>query len=315
MRWVASVLPMKRITLLTFVCSLMQTQAVIVGGTMGTGANNASESSLNAYLATTVYSPFPYYANLVRVGDASGVYLGWNYGTDHGWVMSAQHVGAPATIGIDGVSYTVSAGSAIAGSDIRIHRLDRGANPIPVMPSVPLASVLATVGEFSLMTGRATTSDTSAPFDWVAPGSSDAVPSRWATNTISGIGSINLGSEISPNVHTYLVTDFDGPGDFGVTDFDGQAASGDSGGGLFVYRGGQWELSGVAHFVDDGPTFGPPFGAVNPSEFGDFSAYTDVFQHRTTILGATGTLIPEASTFWYGLAGMLVFFGRRVKRA
>jgi hypothetical protein len=306
---------MNRKTLLIFFCGLMQAQAVIVGGTMGTGTNNASESSLNSYLSSTAYSPFPYYANLVRVGSASGVYLGWNYDTDQGWIMSAEHVGAPATIGIGGVSYTVAAGGAVAGSDIRIHRVDRGVNPIPVMPSVPLASVGAMVGEFSLMTGRASTSDTISPFDWVAPGVSDAVPSRWATNTISLMGTINLGTVEVPNVHTYLVTDFDGPGHPGVTDFDGQAASGDSGGGLFVYRSGQWELSGVAHFVDDGPTFGVTAGAVDPSEYGDFSAYTDVFQHRTTILGATGVLIPEASTMCYGLAGMMLLFRRRVKRA
>lgn len=305
---------MKVRTLLLLLCGLMQAQGVIVGGTSGTGNNNAGETSLNSYLASTVYSPFPYYANLVRVGDASGVYLGWNYGTDRGWVLSAAHVGAPATIGIGGESYTVVVGSTVAGSDLKLYQVGRGVSAIPSMPSVSLASAGAIVGDYAIMKGRATTSSTTAPFGWVVPGVSDAVPSRWATNTVSGSVLINLGSEETPNVHRYLVTDFDGPTDPGVTAYDGQAASGDSGGGLFIHRAGQWELAGTAHFVDDGPTFGPPFGPVNPSEYGDFTAYTDVFQHRMTIIGVTGTLIPEVSSLWYGMGGALLLLGRRGRK-
>lgn len=299
---------------LSVLLAIAPLNAVIVGGTSGTGNNNSDEAGLNGFLATTVFSPFPYYTNLVRVGDASGVYLGWNYATDRGWVVSAQHVGAPATIGVNGNSYAVVAGTNIAGSDIKLYEVSRGPSPIPSMPTVTLGSSEATLGEVAIMTGRGYTNDTSGPFDWEIPGYSDAVAHRWATNTISAIGSINLGSEAVPNIHQYLVTDFDGPSGPGVTPYDGQGASGDSGGGLFVYRSGQWQLAGIAHFVDDGPTFGPPFGTVNPSEFGDFTAYTDVFQHRSIITGLTGTLIPEPTSTWLLIMAGTCVLRRRVAR-
>ncbi|MCU0750773.1 MAG: hypothetical protein MUF13_14635, partial [Akkermansiaceae bacterium] len=64
-------------------------QAVIVAGISGTGNNNGSKAGLDSYLSTTAYAAFPYWNNMVRVSDASGVYLGYNPSTMRGWVMSA----------------------------------------------------------------------------------------------------------------------------------------------------------------------------------------------------------------------------------
>ena len=59
-------------------------------------------------------------------------------------------------------------------------------------------------------------------------------------------------------------------------------------------------LSGAAHFVDDGPDFlelvATGDDVVNPSQPGDFTAYSDISSHLAEINSITGTLIPEPST-------------------
>lgn len=231
--------------------------------------------------------------------------------------MSATHINPePATIGVGGSFYNViGIGTQVAGSDLILYELSRGVLPVPSLPAVSLTSAAAALGEFSLMTGRAYTNNGSAPYGWVNPDVSDAVPVRWATNTIESSILIDLDPTPALNVHRYLATDFDGPEDAGVTAYDGQGALGDSGGGLFIYRGGQWVLAGAAHFVDDGPDLREIVptgdGVVDPSQHGDFTGYTDVFQHRGVIQGFTGILVPEPSAFLLGLMGLVVFLKRR----
>ncbi len=268
---------------------------VIVAGTSGTGNNNATQGGLDAYLDTTTHAAFPYWNNLVRVGNASGVYLGYNPATMRGWVLSANHIGAPSSITVAGTSYSVTGGTTrIASTDLKLYEIS-GA---PSLPSVPLASMVATAGEFALMFGRGFTASTTAPYSWVAPGFNEANANRWGTNTIEGNYLVNIGTISSPNVQPYLVVDFDGPSGAGATAYDAQGASGDSGGGLFIQRGGVWEVSGIAHFVDDGPDFlelsATGDNVVNPSQYGDFTAYSDVRSHVLSINGFTGTLIPES---------------------
>jgi hypothetical protein len=289
--------------------------AVIVGGLQGTGNNNNSQAGLDAYLATTSYAAFPYWNNLVRVADASGIYLGYNPATMRGWVLSAYHVTTPASITVAGNSYSILGGTTrIGSSDLKLYEIG-GGPPMPSLPSVPLASVYATNGEFSLMFGRGYTNDTSGPFDWETPGTSDANGMRWGTNTIQGSYLLNLGTQQNPNVQPYLAVDFDDNNDPGFTAYDAQASLGDSGGGIFIIRNGVWELSGIAHLVDDGPDFfeSSPTGdgAVNPSQYGDFSAYTDVRSYRTTITGVTGSLVPEPSSALLLAGGLALALRRR----
>lgn len=293
--------------------------AVIVAGTLGTGNNNATQAGLDAYLASTSSAAFPYWNNLVRVADASGVYLGYNASTMRGWVLSANHVTTPAAITVAGSAYTVTgAGTQIGSSDLKLYEIGGGVSDpaLPSLPTVPLAGIAATDGEFLLMTGRGFTTGTTSPYAWGTPGTSDANGTRWATNTVEGNADVNLGTLLAPNVQPYVFVDFDAAGDPGVTAFDGQGSSGDSGGGIFINRSGQWELSGIAHAVDDGPDFleNPETGdgLVNPSEPGDFTAYSDVFAKSGTIQGITGTLIPEPSVVsLVGLAALALCRRRR----
>jgi hypothetical protein len=282
--------------------------AVIVTG----GYNNATQAGLDAYLAGSSQTAFPYWNNLVTVNSASGVYLGYNPSTMRGWVLTAQHVGVPSSITVAGNTYTVAGGTQIGSSDLRLLQIGGGvADPtLPLLPTVPIASAAASVGDFLLMFGRAYTSSTNAPYIGVAPGINDGM--RWGTNTVELIGSVNIGTIAAPNWQPYLITDFDGPADPGVTAYDAQGSAGDSGGGLFIQRGGLWELSGIAHFVAEGSTVD---GNVNPSQYGDFTGYTNVRSYASAIQSVTGTLVPEPSsaTLLVGMVALLLH-RRRVTR-
>lgn len=291
-------------------------QAVIVAGTLGTGNNNSTEAGLTSFLNTTVYAAFPYWNNMVRVADASGIYLGYNASTMRGWVMSANHVTTPTSITVAGNNYSVTGSAQIGSSDIKLYRIGGGVSDpaLPTLSSVALPEVFASTRDFLLMLGRGFSTTSSSPYTWGTPGTNDAYGMRWATNTVEGGAYVDVGTEAVPNVQPYLFTDFDGPGGTGVTAYDGQASLGDSGGGIFIHRDGQWFLSGIAHFVDDGPDFleASPTGdnSVDPSQVGDFTAYTDVRSYAGTITGITGTLVPEPSVLML-LSGAVLLIRRR----
>jgi len=292
--------------------------AVIVAGTSGSGNNNNTQSGLDSYLSSASVEAFPYWDNLVRVRNASGVYLGYNDSTQRGWVLSANHVTTPTQITVAGGTYTVTGGTARVGSsDLKLYEIGGGLlDPaLPTLPTVPLASIVPDLGEEVLMFGRGFTPDNTSPYDWTNPGSNNANSMRWGTNTIEGKFLVNIGTAMTPNLQPYLVTDFDAAGDPGVTEFDAQASLGDSGGGMFVLRDGVWQIAGVAHFVDDGPDFLEAVATgdniVDPSQPGDFSAYSDIATKKIDIDIITGTLVPEPSTLLLFLTSLLFFLRRR----
>lgn len=265
-----------------YVLAAMKAAAVIVAGTSGTGNNNNTQSGLDAHLAGTAQSPFPFWNNLVRVSDASGVYLGYNPTTMNGWVLSANHVSPPTNITVAGSNYSVISGTQINNSDLKLYQISGAPNLSPVS----LSAMAATVGESALMFGRGFTNDTTAPFSWQTPGTNDINGMRWATNLVETTGIVDIGGG---NLQPYILTDFDGPLGVGTTAFDGQGANGDSGGGLFINRAGIWQLAGIAHFVDSSDA------VEDPAEFGDRTAYSDVAAHLASIQATTGILIPEPS--------------------
>lgn len=298
--------------------SALPAHAVIVAGNSGTGNNNDTQSGLDSYLSGASLAAFPYWGNLVRVSNSSGVYLGFNPSTQRGWVLSADHISPdPTSINVAGNAYSVvGGGTQVGSSDLMLYEIGGISDPpLPGLPNIPLAGTAATVGETSLMFGRGFTNDTSAPYSWEFPGTDDSNGMRWGSNTVEMTVPVNLGTALSPNIQPYVVVDFDGPGDPGATPFDAQGSNGDSGGGLFILRDGVWELAGIAHFVDDGPDFlelvETGDDVVDPSEHGDFTAYSDVASKRTAINGFTGFLIPEPSSLLLATPALLLLLRRR----
>ncbi|MBK1884327.1 PEP-CTERM sorting domain-containing protein [Luteolibacter pohnpeiensis] len=279
-------------------------QAIIVGGISGTGNNNDGEASLDDYISTSGLPSFDYWDNLVQVSNASGVYLGYNETTMTGWVLSANHISPePTSITIAGTTYSViGTGTQIAGTDLILYEIGGAGDPVlPTIPAVSLASTSATTGEFLLMTGRGFTTTSTYPYSWGDPGTNPDNGFRWGTNVVEFNATLD-GAQ-------YVITDFDDPSSPQATEYEGQGSLGDSGGGLFVLRDGEWILAGIAYFVDDGPS---DDGTTNPSEYGDYTGYTDVAAYASQITAITGTLVPEPSTaLLLPLAAMAAFFRRR----
>jgi hypothetical protein len=279
---------------------LSPARAVIVAGTMGTGNNNATKAGLDAYLASVSVPIFSYWDNQIRVSDASGVYLGYNPSTMRGWVLSAHHVTAPTSITVAGNSYSVISGHQIGTTDLKLYQIGGAVSDptLPIsLPAVQLTSFFSVGGEFSLMFGRGFTNSTSAPYTWVAPGTDPANGSRWATNMVEGTVEY-LGNEI-------LVTDFDDPFGQYRTAYDGQGSVGDSGGGLFVWRNGSWELAGITWSVSS---------TGSQSVIGDQTYYSGIFSVASTIQAMTGNLVPEPTTSTFLLPAVLVLLSRRTRQ-
>ncbi len=122
--------------------------------------------------------------------------------------------------------------------------------------------------------------DFTAPYTWVTPGTDDSIPIRWGSNLVAAT---NIPDS---NGNLYFATDFTEPGAPGGTAYDGQAALGDSGGGMFTFKGGQWVLAGGLGFVNDGAL--DEDSEANPAGYGDISFGSDIFLSRNDIGNTTG---------------------------
>lgn len=316
----SGVLGPSRVLLISSLAMAGSASAVIVGGINGNGINNASEAGLQSVLASSSLPAFPYWGNMLRYSDASGIYLGYNATTMEGWVLSAEHITETTGITIGGHSYSFidpqPANSNVNGTrivssgvntDLILYKFSvNGGNPIPSLPTVKISDSAPSVGSLMIMAGRGMrlgagtgSEDTTAPYSWGTPGTSDAVPMRWGFNHMEFTHTDAGGAK-------YLITDFDAPG-FG-TGIDGQAALGDSGGGAFILRNGEWRLGGVAYATADGPDAD---ALSNPAGFGDYTLYTDVYAYRSEITALTGTLVPEPSSMLLGSFGVITLALRR----
>jgi hypothetical protein len=295
--------------------------AIIVGGVNGDGTNNAGEAGLQSILQNSALPAFPYFGNMLRYSDASGIYLGYNASMMEGWVLSAEHITEGTGIKIGGYTYSfidpqpanpnvngtriVSSG---VNTDLMLYKFSvTGSNPIPSLPKVDIIDTTPSIGSLLIMAGRGMRSgagtvseDVTAPYSWGTPGTSDTVPMRWGFNQVEFNHTDAAGAK-------YFVTDFDAPG-FG-TGIDGQAALGDSGGGAFIYDQGTWKLGGVAYATADGPL--DTDTVANPASHGDYTLFSDVFTYRSEIISLTGTLVPEPSSMILGGFGVLALIMRR----
>ncbi|NLE36704.1 MAG: hypothetical protein GX621_01620 [Pirellulaceae bacterium] len=232
-----------------------------------------------------------------NVGDkgTTGVYLGYR------WVLTAAHTAA-ADIKFNGTVYEYETGTDIRlknpadlglseYTDLRLFRITED----PFLPSLKIAEDRMNVWADVVMAGNGVNrSDTArawkvtADYDneenwtWTVTdppgdlqgftmGSGRAV--RWGTNRVEpGMFAIQLSAT---NSFLGFMTRFD---QYGATAYEAQAASGDSGGGVFHKRGDQWELVGIMNAVSTYPS--QPSSAI----FGLETYSTDLTVYRDQIL-------------------------------
>jgi MYXO-CTERM domain-containing protein len=320
-----------------FLCAAPPAAAVIVAGTNGDGLGNATESGLQSYLASQSLPAFPYWDNLLRVSDSSGLYLGLNAGTGRGWVMTAAHVTLLTTgsgsISVAGQAYTVRENHVIQhtdisgtfNTDIRLYAIggEPGDPALPALPPLPILAGNVLAGDDLLLTGRGRrqqvpSEDTTPPYSW----DMDATEPNQLTREMRwGSNHVEIWPVADPNV-TFLLTEgspvptkktvsfatiFNDP-DVDGTAYEGMVALLDSGGGAFVERDGAWHLAGTNYRVFDGPDGD---SAANPSGYGDGGLIAHLPTYGTQITGITGVLIPEPGTTAMAALALAALAARR----
>lgn len=260
-------------------------QALVIGDPNETIINNTSPAA-----------NFPW-ANTGSGNTFSSVYIG------NGWVLGSQHTGMPSNFTSSaGGTYTTVAGTftQIGGADLAVYQL----SSIPAIPDVTFYCEPLTVGTDVIMTGhgrvRADYDDngTLIVADDFYPWSNNGAP-RWGTNTISPV-TVNdsMGNPIPEAVATEFNTHTSGA----YTSSEAQAATGDSGGGVWVNNGGNYELAGIMFGISD--------ISDARAEYGDFTTIVQLANFKNEIYSVTG--IPEPSSAVLGaLAGILCLLKRK----
>ncbi len=236
---------------------------------------------------TAAPAGLPEFDNVGVRGSGSAVYLG------SGWVLTAAHVGAGATL-LDNTWYSAVPGSAVqlanpkgdgytANSDLTLYQI----YGTPNLPSIEIASAAPKLREPVTMVGYgrdrtsseafwtsswtpATSASPYAGFIWQGTDSM-----RWGTNTISATDSIEM---VGTNSQMSFTTTFTG-----ATSSDAQGAPGDSGGAVFAAdpATGLPELVGIMSSIWQFP--GQLWGT---SVFGDLTYSADLSVYRTEIYQA-----------------------------
>jgi Trypsin len=241
----------------------------------------------------------PGFANVGNASGLSGVYL------RDGWVLTASHVGEGA-ITLDGVTYPPVVGSKIRlahdathDADLIVYRIEG----LPPLPFPHIATRPAAVGEEIVAIGKG----------WNREAAVTAWDDQWAEVPLPGVyrgfkkgsgGTMRWGRNVIDWVDLdfdynglrtrYFAMDFDETG--GLPD-EMQAVPGDSGGAVFVKRGGRWELAGIL-FIRLTEDANQP---ANTAVFGNGSGAIDLYHYRDQILALTQPQVPALPP-WPGLA-------------
>jgi hypothetical protein len=225
---------------------------------------------------------FPYWEHVTqrRYEGPSVIYLG------AGFALTARHVG----MGEIFLEETIHAPNPRSkhtllnengtAADAMIFELEGDENP-PDWPLIQIATHPPQPGEDVLLIGYGKVRDKVVEFEgdqgsefaflWSKKGEK-----RWATNRVS-TGDITVTQE---NLMTKtFVFEFDEPFSAGATRYEAQAAVGDSGGGVFVKRDGEWKLAGL--MISVAGNFQTP---KNASSYGDRTHAADLTHYREEIL-------------------------------
>lgn len=273
---------------------------------------------------TTAPADDPGWASMGVRGVGTGVYLG------DGWVLTASHVGE-GDIVLSGTTYAAAPGTMVqltnageAGkttlTDLILYRLSTtpaGIAGVPIAAAAPAATTPTTMigagrdrGAFTEWTVNQSTT----PWTWTVVSSGGDFAGyqtlgtramRWGTNSIDAAGVWIAESDLSPPLDVRcLATAFDAlPGST-----EAQAVYGDSGGGVFVKNGSQWELAGL--ILDVRGWSGQPDPGGTPV-FGDITFAAELSFYRPQIMA----IVPEPASLSGAAAALLVgVVGRRWRR-
>jgi hypothetical protein len=242
------------------------------------------------------------FANVgVMANGLTGVYLG------NGWVLTASHVGA-WNITLAGITYPMVPGSWVhlehapgVLADLGMERISGS----PPLPPLAIAHSAPVVNEIANMAGNGWArqpSQTCWDGSWIEvsclpfpayrgykPLIGAAPGPRWGRNAISMAGfDVSFAGLETRSFETV----FDQSG--GQPE-EAQAVVGDSGGGVFVKRGSQWQLAGILFAINifEGQ---PNSTAV----FGDRTYSVDLSYYRGQIIGIMNPNVPALP--WPGFA-------------
>lgn len=185
---------------------------------------------------TSAPADCPFWDNVLNFNGASGIYIG------EGWVLTANHVGAPASVSIQGQPYSLQAGTSqqISGRDVRLFRV---AN----WNAITLPSINITPGwDHDPITGNPIEGSALATVIGYGVGKGTAVTGGWAWN---GTSQKQWGlMPIQTSANDSLITHY-----FNRTLGPNMAAAtmGDSGGGVFYQDASGWHLAGIMTNVSE----------------------------------------------------------------
>lgn len=237
----------------------------------------------------------PYWDNVLSFNGASGVYLG------EGWVVTANHVGAPGSLIIAGTSYSVQSGTSqqIAGNDLRLFRLFN-------WQTIALANVNYSEGwSYNPISGTVIEGSGTMVAIGCGVGKGAVVDGGWMWNATSQKqwGLMSVATSPTDKCLTHY---FDRTLGAGIA----AGTLGDSGGGVFYQNSYGWHLGGVLTNVTDS---GYSYYDRNPFAAGDQPGYTlsqrmagvnaaEIYK-TTRLWGISNTTVTSDGTGWVGDTG------------